>query len=85
MWLALTSSRCGGRGAACVPAASLRSAEARARGSPVRLAPSSSASYSRVRLIAICTTPAATGPRKSTSIPATGFRFSLLPPKNMAM
>ena len=58
---AFTSSRSGGSGSCRAPSSSLRSAEASASGSPVRLAPSSSASYSRVRLIAICIRPRRSG------------------------
>ena len=63
----------GGReGARAVPTSSLHSAEARASGSPVSLAPSSSASYSRVRLMASWMTIAAKGARIAIASSATG-------------
>ena len=58
------------------PPSILRSAEASARGSPVSLAPSSSASYSRVREMASWITVAATGARNAMSNPT-----SMLPPR----
>ncbi|MCY1308885.1 hypothetical protein D9M70_589270 [compost metagenome] len=60
-------------------------AEARASGSPEISAPSLSASYSRVRLTAICTSMAATGARKTISkapMPPSGLSLLLPPPKN---
>ena len=45
----------------------LRSARASAIGSPLIAAPSRSAEYSRVRLIAICTRPAAIGAKITAS------------------
>ena len=84
MWLALTMSRCGASGARAVPDSSLRSADARASGSPVSVAPSSSASYSRVRLIAIWIVIAATGASSDIASSAIGLgRSSSLPPPNM--
>ena len=85
MWLALTMSRCGASGARAVPDSSLRSAEASASGSPVRVAPSSSASYSRVRLIAIWIVIAAIGASSDIASSAIGLgrSSSLLPPPNM--
>ena len=53
---------------AAVPTSSFRSAEANASGSPVRAELSSSASYSRVREIAIWMTIAAKGRRAIPSI-----------------
>ncbi len=80
------------KGACEIPDSSLRSALARAKGSLVSLAPSSSASYSRVRLTAIWITEAAKGASNDKAISALGFtlRLSLFPPppkniKNWAM
>ena len=67
-----------------MPDSSLRSAEARASGSPVRVEPSSSASYSRVRLIAIWIIVAAIGASSDIASSAIGLgRSSSLPPPNM--
>ncbi|MNW56495.1 hypothetical protein D3C74_342120 [compost metagenome] len=77
-----TRSRFFGSGALAVPCSSLRSADARASGSPVSLAPSSSASYSRVREIASWTTMAATGASRAIASAASGLPpRSRLPPK----
>ncbi len=84
MWLALTMSCEGASGARATPASSLRRAEARASGSPVSLAPSSSASYSRVRLIAIWIIIAASGASRLIASSASGLgRSSSEPPPNM--
>ena len=88
-WACAVSCGSGGSGASWVPYSSLRSAEARASGSPDSSAPLASAPYSRDRLTAICTTPAATGPSSAISSAASGFgRSSSVPPNspaNMAM
>ena len=63
----------------------MASAEASASGRPVVRAPSSSAAYSRVRLIAICTIMAAIGARITiASVPITPrpLLLSREPPKN---
>ena len=73
----------GGSGAAAVPYCSLCRADASASGSPVSSAPDASAWYSRDRLTAICTTPAAIGPSSATRIIAIGFGRSSSPPPNM--
>ncbi len=84
MWLALTSCCDGANGARATPVSSLRSAEASANGSPVRREPSSSASYSRVRLIAIWMTVAAKGASRAVASMAIGLgRFSSDPPPNI--
>src|SRR5690606_39970313 len=65
-----------------VPISSFRNAEANASGSPVNCAPEASAWYSRERLTAICTTPAATGPSNDVNSTANRFgRSSSLPPR----
>ncbi|SIM24902.1 Uncharacterised protein [Mycobacteroides abscessus subsp. abscessus] len=75
----------GSIGARAVPVSSLRSAEARASGSSVSRAPSSSASYSRVRLMAIWMIEAASGATRAMSrLPMTLPPRSRLPPKNSA-
>ena len=83
MWLALTICGCGDSGARATPASSLRSADASARGSPVRREPSSSASYSRVRLIASWIIIAAIGARNDIASSASGLGRSSSPPPNM--
>ena len=70
--LVVCSAGSGGSGSARVPISSLRSALARASGSPVTVAPDASAWYSRDRLIAIWIIPAATGPRISTASAPSG-------------
>ena len=54
---------------ACAPRLILSSAEASAAGSPQISAPTRSASYSRPRLIAICTRPATSGARIAAAMP----------------
>ena len=72
-------------GRAAVPASSLRSAEASASGSLDSSAPDASAWYSRERLIASWTRPAAIGPEDRHQQAANGLRSrSLPPPKNIA-
>ena len=56
---------------AWAPRLILSSAEARAVGSPQISAPTRSASYSRLRLIAICTSPATSGARIAAAMPST--------------
>ena len=81
MWLALTMSCDGASGARATPDSSLRRAEARASGSPVSFEPSSSASYSRVRLIAIWIIIAASGASRLIASSANGLgRSSSEPP-----
>src|SRR3954449_8384025 len=66
-WLWVTSRSSWGSGSAATPPWILRSAEASARGSWLRPAPEASAWYSRLRLTAICTSPAASGPSTISS------------------
>src|SRR5437764_4831281 len=80
-----TSCGSGTNGRARVPATSLRSAEARASGSPVSSAPDAAAWYSRERLTAIRMIPAAIGPTSTRSRLPSGLPSRLLPPKNSAM
>ena len=61
----------GGIGFAATPCSILYSAEASANGSPVSALPSSSASYSRVREIAIWMSDAAIGARMTLSMAPT--------------
>jgi hypothetical protein len=79
-----TSFGSGASGAACVPRSSFRNAEARPSGSPVSSAPEASAWYSRDRLTAIFTMPAAIGPISISRMPSRGLP-PCLPPPNMAM
>ena len=83
----LTNCGVGASGARRVPVSSFCRADASARGSPVSFAPSSSASYSRVRLIAIWITIAAKGARSDIPIRAIGLgrSSSLPPPKKSAI
>src|SRR5499426_3971972 len=70
---------------ACAASEIFASADASACGCPVVRAPSSSAAYSRVRLIAICTIMAAIGARITiASVPITPspLLLSRWPPKN---
>ncbi len=63
----------------------LSSAEASQSGLPQMSAPTRSASYSRLRLMAICTRPAAMGARIiSASVPMRPMPLLRLPPKNIA-
>ena len=74
---ALTSRWSCGSGASCTPCSILRRAEASASGSPVSAEPSSSASYSRVREMAIWISDAANG--ASSAMAISGERVGVAP------